>query len=138
MKSSNLLIFAVPVVAALLSGCGDEPTQADPYRSAVGEAGVLRFEIDAEQPLAQGFNDLQISIHDVAEQAPVLGATLEFSATMPAMAHDLANAPHIHEAGDGTYVAFGVALTMAGRWELRVKAAQSSIQDEAVFEYDVP
>lgn len=129
--------LALPLAAAVLMGCGETSANVDARREAVGDSGVLHFEVDADAPLSPGTNDLRISIHDADTDAPLTGATVELSAIMPAMAHGAPEAPTIEEMGAGVYLARDVALPMAGRWEVHVHASQADKQDMVTFMYDI-
>jgi hypothetical protein len=137
MKLFGFSLVVLPLVAVLV-GCGNASLDVETHRETIGETGVFRFELDTDAPLSQGKNDFQVSIHDVATNAPVTSAVVELSAIMPAMAHDAPDAPMIEELASGTYLARDVALPMPGRWEVHVHASKTNTQDDAKFVYDIP
>lgn len=133
VPSFVFVLFVVP----FLAGCGTAEADADPFRDANGEAGILHFQVDAEAPLSQGTNDLLISIRDASTHMAFTGATVDLSAVMPSMAHDTPRAANIEERDDGTYVAHGLALPMAGRWYVEVNATREDMSDTVRFTYDI-
>jgi hypothetical protein len=134
LRSCSLVLLVMP----FLAGCGGT-TEADddPARDAVGDSGILHFQADAEKPLSQGANDLLISIHEESTHAPFMGAVVDLSAIMPAMAHATPLPATIEEIDGGTYVARGLALPMAGRWYVDVKASRADALDTVRFTYDI-
>ena len=134
--SSSSLVLSVAALA--LVGCGPSPdTSEGAFREATGDMGALHFQVETDKPVAEGSNDLRISIHETATDMPFTGATVDVSALMPAMAHD-APRPMMEEQTDGTYLAHGLSLTMAGRWNVKITASRAAIADEVQFTYDVP
>ena len=134
IRSCSFVLLVMPFV----TGCGSaEMDNDDPSRDAVGESGFLHFEADAEKPLSQGANDLLISIHEASTHAAFLGAVVDVSAIMPAMAHDSPRAATIEELEGGTYIARGLALPMSGRWYVDVKATRQDAFDTVRFTYDI-
>ena len=139
MKSTWLFAMVMGFVGLALAGCGGSTDEeVDPFRDAIGEAGLLHFQADAEKPLSEGTNDLLISIREASTHTPILGAMVELSATMPAMAHDTPHAAMIEEREGGMYVARGLSLPMAGRWLVEIAASTSDTSDTVKFTYDLP
>jgi hypothetical protein len=136
MKTIPSCSFAL-LVAVLLAGCGGAETEADPSRDAIGDAGVLHFHVEADAPLSQGANDLRISIDEMSTHMPLTGASVDLSAIMPAMAHDAPQATTTEEIDGGTYIAHDLALPMAGRWYVDVKASREGTVDTVRFTYDI-
>jgi YtkA-like len=56
---------------------------------------------------------------------------------MPSMGHEATAVPEVKEIEPGLYEVSGVVFSMSGTWEVRYRAARSSIQDEAAFRYQV-
>lgn len=137
MKWASTSLIVLPLAVTMLAGCGANAANGPIHNEALGETGVLQFELDADAPLALGMNDLHITVHDVATDAPLTGATVELSAVMPAMAHGGPEGPKIEEISPGMYFAKDVSLPMAGHWELRVQASQTNMLDKATFAYDI-
>jgi hypothetical protein len=140
MKSIPSPCYAfVLLIVPLLAGCGSAEAEAgaDPFRDAVGETGVLHFQVDAEAPLIQGANDLLVSIRDASTHMPFTEASVDISAIMPSMAHDAPHAASIEERDGGTYITHGLALPMAGRWYVDIKATRQDMSDAVRFTYDI-
>lgn len=137
MKYVWASVLAFPLCAAVLTGCGSSAANLADHREAVGDSGILVFEVDIDTPLALGTNDLTISIRDTTTNEPFVGATIDFTAIMPAMGHEAALGRPIEEISPGVYSAQDVSLMMAGRWEVQVRAVQPDKQDQALFTYDV-
>lgn len=133
IRSCSFVLFIMP----LLTGCGSIEVDEDPNRDSVGNEGVLHFEANAEKPLSQGTNDLLISIHEASTHAAFVGAVVELTAIMPAMAHDSPHAATVEESEGGTYLARGLALPMAGRWHVNVTATREDASDTVQFTYDI-
>jgi len=138
MKSNALCSFVAAVATFAVAGCGgmDMEGEADPFREAVGASGKLHFQVDADKPLAQGDNDLRILIREASTNAPFVGATVDVSAMMPSMAHDVPP-PDIEELDGGNYVARGLSLSMAGRWVVDIEATREQTADTVRFTYDL-
>ena len=138
-RRNALALFALLVLPSL-AACGGGEGAADSMdarREAKGEKGLLQFVLDADQPISQGSNDLHLTIDEIATAAPFSGATVEVSARMPAMGHAAA-VPTIEETGGGAYVVHGLALPMAGRWEIHVVASRAGTRDDTTITYDIP
>jgi len=133
IRSCSFVLLIMPFA----TGCGGAEVADDPSRDAVGESGILHFQADAEKPLAQGTNDLLLSIHEASTHAAFMGAVVDVSAIMPAMAHDSPNSATIEEREGGTYIVQGLALPMAGRWYVDVKATRQDTFDTVRFTYDI-
>jgi hypothetical protein len=127
------------LLATALVGCGGgaDGSSADLHIEAMGLRGWLTFEMDADQPPAQGANDFHLSLRESATGASVVGASIDVSALMPSMGHP-ASAAYIEEVGGGEYVVHGLALSMPGRWDVHVAASREGADDEASFTYDIP
>lgn len=130
----TLLAFSI---LGLVACSGAEPDAMETRREATGEKNLLHFVVDADAPISQGTNDLHVSIEEIATKTPFTGATVTITARMPAMGHSAASAT-IEEAGAGEYVAHGLSLPMAGRWEVQVVATRAGTSDAATITYDIP
>lgn len=137
MQSIHRRVASVFVGAISLIGCGSTEENQDPFRDVVGIEGRLHFQIDAEKPLVQGTNDLQISIFDASTHEGFAGAQVDLSATMPAMAHDTPTMASIEERDGGRYLARGLSLPMAGRWVVELKASRQETVDTVQVSYDL-
>jgi hypothetical protein len=128
-------LFASAVLVACDGGAGG--ASADLRREAMGERGLLSFELEADHTPSQGANDFSLSLREAATGAPVAGASIDVSALMPSMGHP-ASAASIEEMGGGEYHIEGLALSMPGRWDVHVVASREGTSDEAHFTYDIP
>lgn len=137
MKWDRFGFLAVSVLGALVAGCGETDSVVDAYRESDGDLRLVHFVVDADSPLVQGTNDLRISLHEVASDAPITGANPTIMAMMPAMAHGNSESPAIKELGEGAYLAPGLSLPMAGRWEIHLGAMLADKHDSVKFTYDV-
>ncbi len=79
----------------------------------------------------------ELSIREASTHAAFIGAVVDVSAIMPAMAHDSPNTATVDELDDGTYLARGLALPMAGRWFVDVEATRQEAFDTMRFTYDI-
>jgi YtkA-like len=130
-------ICSAMIGAFLLVGCGNADADSDPFRDVVGNAGRLHFQVDAEKPVSQGTNDLMISIYDASTHEAFMGAAVNLSATMPAMAHDTPTTTKVEEHEGGSYIASGLSLPMAGRWLIKLEASRQDIKDTVEVTYDL-
>jgi hypothetical protein len=137
MKIRVWHLARVFVGAIVLFGCGSADETADPFRDVVGNKGLLHFQVDAEKPLAQGPNDLMISIFETSTHSGFVGAQVELSATMPAMAHATPTTVTVEEREGGKYIARSLSLPMAGRWVVELQASRQEIIDTAQLTYDL-
>jgi len=129
--------LAAMMGSVFLAGCGNAEVNTDPFRDVVGREGRLHFQVDAEEPLAQGTNDLIISIFETSTHIAFVGAEVQISATMPAMAHDTPTTALIEERDGGKYLARGLSLPMAGRWLVEVQASRQGTFDSVQITYDL-
>lgn len=137
MKSIFGIQFGAMIGAVLVAGCGSADAEADPFRDVVGQEGRLHFQVDAEKPLAQGTNDLLITIFETSTHEAFVGAQVRLSAIMPAMAHDTPTTTTIEERDGAKYIARGLSLPMAGRWIVEVNASRQETSDSVKITYDV-
>lgn len=137
MKWNIVRCLAISALGAFVAGCGETDSVVDAYRESDGDLGLVHFVVDADAPLVQGTNDLRISLHEVADDAPIMGANPTLMAMMPAMAHGNSESPAIKELGEGVYLAPGLSLPMAGRWEIHVGVMLADKLDSVKFTYDL-
>ena len=140
-------LVAALLLAPLAIGCssfdpaaetaiGEFP--ADPLMTVSTEARALSLEVRTSptQPPSRGSVAVEYRASD-AKGAPVTGLVVELVAWMPAMGHGASGTPTVSETGEGRYVARGIDLSMAGRWELRTTFTGPA-SDHATVVFDVP
>jgi YtkA-like len=121
----------------LLVGCGSDDPAPNLEETQVGSASVAKFTIKAEKAPSQGKNDFELSLLDAKSGAPIEGATITVTATMPAMG-DGSDGEEVMDQKSGNYHIMNVNFMMAGQWKVAYKATKGDLTDEAAFSYEVP
>ncbi len=122
----------VPLLAGLVVvACGSPPpADVDPL-SALGDAGVMRFELSLDAPAAVGSVEGDVVV--TRDGAPVTGADVRVTAHMASHTHGSSDI-RAEEEGQGRYRVTGLEVTMAGEWELEIDALAIGAEDSTVFE----
>ncbi len=145
----SLAAAAVAVLAAGGTGCGDDessgghghpngcPAEHDHFEDGAvvraTEDGLFTATVRFEpSPPRKGSEMLMVHLTDAAG-APVTGATLQVTATMPAHGHGLGATPHVEETGEGNYMVHNVFFQMAGHWVLDVTVSAERTTDVVQF-----
>jgi hypothetical protein len=137
----KLTTLALLLASAVGTACNaaPPPAQADELDVTVlGDDGVLTFEIWSDVPLAEGHNDIHVTVlHD---GAPFTDSSISATVHMASMTHG-GFAPSTSDLGSGEFLLHDVALDMPGAWEIAMYAESSGqlkVHDTAVLELEVP
>ena len=151
LKMNRFLLLALLVLTLAVSGCqsmelmpeaegpdhpGYEFTQHYKHSHfAVTQGGHYSVElVFREGTLQEGLNEMDVIIHD-KDDRDVTGANVSIIPYMPVHRHGVDITPMVMERGGGTYSARNVDITMAGKWDLRVRISTVMANDEAIFEF---
>jgi hypothetical protein len=128
------------LAALSLAGCGaggDAGSEGDfGARTVPGHFGALEFEAEPLSPPAEGPNAFRVAVRVIASGEPFASAAFTASGVMPSMGHE---APEViaSEPAAGLYDITDLVFAMPGLWEVRCRAEQGSVFDEAAFTYEV-
>jgi YtkA-like len=140
-----LALFLFPLAGLHVAGCGGEPAAAasdafpvEPYATVTSAHGGLALAVRTgpTQPPERGLVDVEITARD-ASSRPVSGLRVSVVPWMPAMGHGAATAVAVEPRDGGRYVARGIGLFMAGRWELRT-SFEGAVHDDATIPLQIP
>jgi hypothetical protein len=144
MKLEALLrLLARPLGLSLIftAGAACSSTDVDaapgPTSSTLGRRGVLSFDLAPRSEPAAGENAFHLCVSVAASGAPLTGARVSASSSMPAMGHASAAEAVAHEEGDGCYAIDGVVYSMPGTWKTEFSVLAGGTADEILVEYDV-
>ena len=144
-----LSAVAVALLALGGTGCGDDassggrghpngcPAEHDHFDDGAvvraTEDGLFTASVRFEpSPPRKGTEMLVVHLTD-ASGAPVTGAALQVTATMPAHGHGLGAMPHVEETGEGNYMVHNVFFQMAGHWVLTLEVSAGEQTDAVEF-----
>ncbi len=134
-------LAALLLLAAACNSAGSDATGdvAEPVDATVeGDDGLLTFEIESDEPLAEGRNDFTVRVlHD---GQPFTASSISATVAMASMTHGSTSA-EISDLGAGTYGLRDVELSMPGEWRLSLFAENGEtlkIRDTAALVLDVP
>jgi len=125
----NIRIFLVSLIACflVLSGCSS-------HTAKTTEKGLFHVQLNSKGDILKfGRNEIILSVTD-AKGVNVEGANVEITPWMPEHGHGSLWPPTITEQGRGQYKAV-IALTMTGRWQLKVAIRKGDMQDNTIFEF---
>lgn len=143
---SHLAFFLFPLAClAFAVGCGSEPAAstevfpAEPYATVTSKHGGLAIAVRTGpvQPPERGLVDVEITALDADSSKPVSGLNVALVPWMPAMGHGAATDVTIEPREGGRYVARGLGLFMAGRWELRT-SFEGAVNEDAIIPLQIP
>jgi hypothetical protein len=140
MKSTPRAAITIVMAAASLSlaACGEALDARDEgARTRTGSFGALEFEAEPLAPPTEGPNAFRVAVRVIASGEPFASAALTASGVMPSMGHQAPDEVIASELSAGLYDITDLVFTMPGRWELRCRAEQGSVFDEAAFTYEV-
>jgi len=128
----GLLLCCPPLHAAEESA----PNQANGLVQATGN-GAFRLEVSpGGGRLEVGPNSLDLTVRD-KEGLAVEGAKVAITPWMPSMGHGVWDKPEVTERGGGKYHVENVKIIMSGRWDLKVTVRKGSLEEPAIFRFDV-
>ena len=129
-KSLRLL-----VCAGLAIGCGESPIHSE--TTASGDGGVYVFAQRTDPaPASVGPVTLWVDVSRT-DGTPASIDTLEVTWLMAAHGHGASGTARPSRAGPGSFRVDGANLTMAGTWQLELKATGSAGSDTVSFAIDV-
>jgi protein SCO1/2 len=86
--------------------------------------------------LELGPNSFDMTVRDRGG-VTVEGAEVAITPWMPMMGHGVWDKPVVTERGGGSYHAENIKIIMSGRWELRVTVRKGTLEERAIFPFDV-
>lgn len=123
------------VVVFLLLFCCQSPYAAEYAQKT--EKGLFSLEMTVGgKSLTSGVNALDIVVRDKSGKG-VEGGELTVTPWHPALGHGVLDKPVVTERGSGKYQIRNIAISMTGRWELKIDVRKGSSRDRAVFAFDV-
>lgn len=138
MRSSPTILLSIALLATACQTAQEVATQEELDVTIEGDDGLLTFEVRSEEPLAEGHNDLHVTVlHD---GAPFTDSSISANVRMASMTHG-GFAPTISDLGDGEFMFHQVALDMPGQWEISMYAengSQLKIRDTALLSLEIP
>jgi hypothetical protein len=140
---SRAWLVAAGLSAALAAACSSPAPAstaafpADAYVTATSDSSALVLAVrTSPQPPSRGTNEVQLTVTQASDGAPVDGLTLDVEPWMPAMDHGTST-PTVTPQGGGVYLVTEVYLYMPGVWELRTSIS-GSVTDHATPQLTVP
>jgi hypothetical protein len=128
--------------ALFLAACSSDPAStggfpAEALTTVESDHGAATLEVRTapDQPPSRGVISVELTV--LKGGAPVEGLALDVMPFMPDMGHGASTMPTIREEGGGKYLLTGVAMYMAGRWELRTTMS-GAVDDTAVVTLQIP
>jgi protein SCO1 len=126
-----LLLLYCPMLHAR-----DTPWLAETFSQATSD-GAYTLELSLKGgKLEPGPNSIDLKVIDKAGLA-VEGAEIGITPWMPSMGHGVWDKPVVTERAGGLYHIENIKIVMGGRWELRVKVRKGSLEEQAVFPFEV-
>jgi YtkA-like len=141
-----LILFAVPLAGAVLTGCAGETGgsgSAFPAASLMtvpGAQGAVSLEVRTApaQPPSQGVSSVEYTITAGGEGGErVDGLAISVVPWMPDMGHGTSVVPTVTAEGEGRYVVDDVDLFMSGTWQLRTTITGAD-EDSAAPTFEIP
>lgn len=135
------LLLCCPPVQAADPGLRDRQAKSAPNQAKghfqTTEHGAFRLELSLDGgKLELGPNSLDMVVRDKAGLA-VEGAEVVITPWMPTMGHGVWDKPVVTERGGGNYHVENVKIIMVGRWDLRVTVRKGTLEERALFPFDV-
>jgi protein SCO1 len=101
------------------------------------EKGAFSLELSlADGKLIPGPNSVDLKVRNRDGQS-VEGAGITVTPWMPSMGHGVWDKPVITERGGGIYHVENIRIIMGGSWELKIKVRKGSLEEQAVFPFEV-
>ncbi|WP_437941571.1 FixH family protein [Sorangium sp. So ce341] len=136
-RGARARLAALAALALLaLQGCGAEGWAPDPGRRLdAGMNGRIEFSVASTAPLAIGANTFHVRLTWLDSRNPVQRIKLRVYSMMLGMRHE-----SVHDGVEiepGVYEVADVPFSMAGTYDMQVRALAASLIDEAEFSFEV-
>lgn len=131
-------IVALLLAITACNGAPEPPEEGGLDVTIDGDDGLLTFEVRSEAPLAEGHNDLHVTV--LYGATPFTESSISATVRMASMTHG-GSSPSISALGDGEFLFNDVTLDMPGEWQIEMyaeNAEQLKIRDTAVLTLEVP